>query len=361
MNKYIICFFSLLCIVACKKDNVSQEYMAFEKIIYKDKFPTISTINEETCIPIDAIENVKNFEIFDSLIFVDTNKDKGLLDIININTMRSYGKFLNKGNAKNEFSYGINITLHSTIEFVDDTLVANIYDPINGHIISLNVSKTISDGKLAYRKAVMESVPHSAFWTKTIGDTLVLSRYLDEMETKQIRKLCTPDGDNLHHDGIGKLNGFEIPLNEDFNIMSTLMSIHSGGCIAEALIGMNYINIYSINNERAFTICVGKEMDRLSNILSTSKYNRKYVFADIRTFDFGFGVLKFDITEKEYESDDEYHPAIIFFDWQGNAIGEVKSEIKFNHFDYDEFNNDLYILDSEGVLKKTKVDIHKYL
>lgn len=361
MKRIVYAIVIFIVFAGCQnKVDVNQEYMTLHDVKKAYLFPEIQTLKRSNMQSVKMPDYyLKNFIIVDSLLFVDTNQENGLLDIISLKSMKSYGRYLDKGKAKGEFLYGINLTLQTTFECKNDSLYANIYDSGTGGLFKLNITKTIIEKHASLKGLNFYSeIPHSAFWAKTISDTLLLVRNIDEMETHQNRSIITREGIQTNH-AVQKLNNFEIPINEDFNIMSSLISISpSREYIIEAMIGMNYINIYSLNNNNIeYTICVGKELDKLSDILSTSRYNRKYVFADLRTYNFGFAVLKYDITERTFQSEEKYAPAILFFDWSGNPIGAINSEIKFNHFDYDELNEVLYILDSDNKMLKIKIHI----
>lgn len=356
MMKKVIISLAVCLILACcnNRVNVHKEYMTFDEIISISSFPTLLTLKTSGLQSVDIPDfYIRNFEIYDSLLFVDTNNESGFLDIISVGSMKSYGRYLNKGKAKGEFPYGVNLTLQTTFTCSDDSVFAFMYNQVSGHMFRLNVTRTILEKKASITEMDFGvSLPHSAFWAKILRDTVLIMRNVDEIETRQNRTVFTNLGITEPR-SVQRLNDFEIPLNEDFNIMSSLVSVSpTGNRIAEALIGMNYINVYSLDGEVQYTVCVGNELDKLSDILATSKYNRKYMFADLRTFNFGFAVLKYDITEHVFQSGEYYTPSILFFDWSGNPLGEVKSEIKFNHFDYDEFNNMLYVLDSEGTLRR---------
>lgn len=347
-------------VMSCQNPvDVNREYMAFKEVKKVPSFSLLETLtrNKMTCVntPSGFIED---FCILDSLLFLDTNQESGILEILSVDSMKSFGRFINKGKASGEFVYGLNLTLHTSFECVKDTVYAYIYDPVSSRIYSFNVTKSILEAKAYLKELNFHSkVPHSAFWAKTFADTLLIVRDIDEMETHQNRSILTCAG-LQNNNSVRELNKFEIPLNEDFNIMSSLVATFAPKqYVVEAMIGMNYINVYSLQTDKGYTICVGGELDKLSDILSTARFDRKYMFADLRTYSFGFAVLKFDITERAFQSDEQYNPSILLFNWNGNPIGEIKSEIKFNHFDYDERNKMLYVLDSNGKLLKCKVSI----
>ena len=239
-----------------------------------------------------------------------------------------------------------------------DSIISNIYDFSTGRLYEINVSDFITNKKANITESKLSTkLRRNAFWMKSINDSTMLYRYLEDDQTRQTRVLWS-NNKKKDNKNINILNQCEIPKGEDFNIISSLISLSPDKeYVVEAMLGLNCIHVYSLSNEKGFSICVGDDVDQIKDIVSTPFPERKYVFADLRAYNFGFGVLKYDITEKVYQTNGEYYPSILFFDWNGNSLGEIKSDIKFNHFDYDEKKDELYILDSEGGLLKTKIKI----
>ncbi len=361
MKKGIFYIIALVCFVSChNKVDSDKEYMGFREVKKVYSFPEIQTLHANDMTSVNTPDYfIEDFVVYDSLLFIDTDQDYGILDVLSIDSMKSLGRFLNKGKSIGEFVQGINLTLHMTFETVNDSILANVYDPILGRVYTVNITQSIADKKVCTKELKFsQAIPHYAFWAKTINDTLIFTREIDKMETHQNRSIITRNG-VLSKQTINKLNDFEVPMNENFNIMSTLIAIApSNDYVVESMIGMNYINIYSLQKDNGYTICVGKKQDKLSDILSTPEPDRMYVFADLRTYNFGFAVLRFNITEGHYLADKPFYPSILLIDWSGNPIGEIKSEIQFNHFDYDEHQKMLYILDSNSKLLKCKIDIN---
>lgn len=163
----------------------------------------------------------------------------------------------------------------------------------------------------------------------------------------------------LHDSNVDKLNNFEIPSGEDINILSTLISVSPDGRkIVEAPLGMNYINVYSLSDDKAFTICLGDKMIALDDITDLSKFNRPYMFSDLRAYDFGFAVLKLDTTDLKYQSGLSDCPTLLFFDWDGQPLDCIKSDFHYSLFDYDAKSKELYLLDNDGRLLKKPLSIN---
>ena len=142
-------YFMALCVVfVCCRNNAQedQEYMTFSNIKKVNSFPELQTLKRDNMQPVNMPDYfIKNFVVRDSLLFVDTNQESGLMDIISLNSMKSHGCYLHKGKAKGEFLYGINLTLQTTFECKNDSCYANIYDPITACVFNVNISRTIME------------------------------------------------------------------------------------------------------------------------------------------------------------------------------------------------------------------------
>lgn len=177
------------------------------------------------------------------------------------------------------------------------------------------------------------------------------------METRQIRNVYK-NGKQISHNSMEELNRVVLPYGEDFNLLSTLFASQPGGsrCV-EVPIGLNYINIYSMSNEWRKTICEEEEMVSLSEVLSTSRANRRYLYAAVKSYPFGFSVLKHDITEKEYQQNSDYIVSIVIYNWDGDCLGEIQSDFMFTAFDIDPQQKSVYVLDAKGRLQRYPIDL----
>lgn len=362
---YVLSFvLVILSIMSCGNETkISKEDMAFDTVKYLQKSPRVLVLKSTSSkyINLGSVP-IKNFIIVDTIMFVDTGRDKGIVEIFSMKGYSSKGRLINKGRASGEFIQGINLGLYTTFMKKGQVLYGTIYDMVTGKLYSLNVSDFLSEGKYKlveiYRNTEM---PQPAFWVKQLSDSILFTKVLTDEETAQKRYL-------IKNGKIGKTpnldfaDNFVVPKNEDFNLLSTLIGVSPDGnkCV-EAMLGMNYINVYSPINGRGYTICCGDKIDKLSEALSLPKAKRKYMFADIRTYDFGFAILKYDITEKEFQSGEDFIPSILIFDWKGNTLGEVKPEVNFNHFDIDINKELLYILDTNGRIMRYDIPIVKLL
>lgn len=331
--------------------DVGKEYMSLENVKYINDISTSYTLKaaEGKVLNLPVV-NIQNFVIADSLFIAYTGKEDGLIDIFNIEGWTKRCSILRKGNARYEFVNGTNITLHTSFIHSDDTLYACIYNPPIGKLYKININKCLESSHVDIMEVFTEcELPHYPFWAKMLNDTLLMTRNIDDMETSQIRTLMNERG-TVPSLVIDSLNQFKIPAKEDFNIMSSLIAISPDSTLCvEAPLGMNYINVYNPLESTGYTLCIGEKMDKLSDILRASRKDRRYMFADVRSYHFGFAVLVFDVDEMTFQMNKKFTPSILLFDWQGNSLGKIDSDFKFNHFDIDERNRNLYVLNEDNL------------
>ena len=356
MKKLLLPILSILCLMGCKHSEPrdGKEYMAYESTVYQKEAPEQYDLDgsDFKYVVSDSIP-VKNLLIVDSLMLVDTGRDQGILEILSTDDFSSKGSFLSKGNASGEFLMGINLGLYTTISKRADGTHATLFDFLKSKAYDLNLTECLKTGKAAPVDITRETeLPRPAFWVKQLADSSLYVRTLSDNQTVQ-KRMFVRNGQVEPAASMAFAEQFAVPEKEDFNLLSTLIGVSPDGsrCV-EALMGMNYINVYSPLDGEGFTICCGKDLDRLSDVLALPKDNRKYMFADIRTYDFGFAVLKFDTTDGVYRANGDYLPSVMVFDWDGKALGEIRTGQKFSRFDMDVDRQKLYVLDEEEKLRQ---------
>ncbi len=353
-------FLSLLLIMSMTgcKDKVlsSQEYMAFDSVVYMDSSPRQVALGKgKKCIDGNKLP-IKDFKVVDSLIFLETDENQGIVKVLSLKDLSPKGGFLNKGQAIGEFPIGVYMSLYGTFLTKNDSLYAFLCEQTTSRIYVWNVTSSIETGKTQITEAFPDAdIANSPFWVKMLPDSTILAKEFAGEETMQKRWLIKGKSKK----SIPNMNfadDLAVPKGEDFNLLSTLPGISPDGtkCV-EAMMGMNYINAYSLETGKGFTVCCGKELDKMSDVLALSPKDRKYMFADARTYDFGFAVLKYGITDEEFQSKKNFVPSILTFTWEGKTLGEIKPGIQFSSFDFDFINYTLFVLSDDGSLWQYKI------
>ena len=105
------------------------------------------------------------------------------------------------------------------------------------------------------------------------------------------------------------------------------------------------MNLYSIEDSFAVTICMDKELSNINEIIKQNKAERLYTFANVQVYDSFWGVVYIGEEEKTYQLSRKKKPAIYLFDWEGKPLAEIKLDRHITSFDIDFNHGELYTLD----------------
>lgn len=352
-------FMLFLLLVGCKEKGIDgNEYMACGDDVAFVSPQTLFTLEKRQSTQVLAGHMVKDFFVHDSLMLIETGRRDGQISVVSRRNEEVLFTFLNQGNGNEETNQRVNFS--SWVSFYDkgDSLYCNIMDKQRGRMLNVNIAKSIAKEKLCMTRVFTNNrflMP--SFWAKTIGDSILIYKHMDRL-TRQVRELFR-DSVQIANAAIERMNVLGIPdAEEDINVISSMIVVHPGGNLfAEIPLGMNYFNIYSVDGAYGKTVCIGQAMDRLSDILALSREDRKYRFAKAKAYDFGFAVLEHDITELQYQSNADYIPSILIFDWEGNTLGAIRSDFRFTTFDMDTDNKQIYVLDDDDAMLQFNIPV----
>ena len=340
-----------------RNDGDPYENITFNEVIYMDDAPKSFPLKDgKTCISADSLP-VRNFTIYDSLIFVETNKDNNFLEVRSLKNPSLKGAMLNKGNASGEFLMGLNLSHYTTFVQHADSLYAIIYDEMVKRFYTLNITASINVGKAQITETFDKTkIPGPAFWVKFLPDSTFYIKVLADDETKE-RRWILRDEKTVPVKSMSKDDLCAVAKGEDFNLLGSFLSMSPDGskCV-EAMLFKNYINVYSLGDYDGFTVCCGKKLDKLSEISALPREERKMQFCDLRSHKFGFAVMKNNPT-REANDQQKTIPSILLFDWNGKVLGEMKPDVQFRRFDIDEVNNLLYVLTDDGSIRQYAIPI----
>lgn len=349
----------LLLFASCKEKTIDRdEYIACGDDVAFVSFQTLFTLEKQQGRAVLPGHIARNFIVHDSLMLIETGRRDGQINIVSRRSGEILLSLLNQGNGSEETNQPINFASWVSFYHKNDSLYCNIMDKQRGRILNVNITRSMADGK-PYMTMLFPNnrFPIPMFWAKTIGDSVVIYKHMDK-QIRQMRKLYG-DSAQISNVAIERMNTPCIPnTEEDINVLSSMIVVNpNGDLFAEIPLGMNYLNIYSVDGTYRKTVCMGQEMDRLSDILALPREDRKYNFANAKAYDFGFAVLKHEITNLQYQSNADYLPSVLMFDWRGNPFGEIKSDFKFTRFEIDIDNKQIYVIDEHGVLLQFEVDV----
>ncbi len=326
--------------VGCKESITNN--MAFKQVDFVKKFPKSVTLKERTFVDIDVI-GIRNFAIHDSLLIFSTIDDDGLWSFVSLNDYSILGNFLTIGEGPFQFLQPPSIATKGTLHTYD-SLYAYIYDSQRGRLLKMNIDKSINDKALSI-SIVTDSIPPFLFNSVVIDSSQYLFKEASPDLTQQLRYLYHRN-EKKTSEVLNVLNSAKIEMNEDINILSTITKAHNkNGKIVEMPIGLNHLNIYSLDGIFKKTVSVESKLNDINKIQQKSLGDRLYTFADLRLFDNYFGTLHINEKESIYQTNREKKPRILFFDYDGKPLIEINLEHHITSFDFDLNRGEMYTFD----------------
>lgn len=346
-NMIVIVFFLLISFVSCKDQTSSPApssgYMILDSVDYVESFPLSFSLTDDAPVSFEII-GMKNFLLYDSLLIAYTGQQDGLWSFYSVNSNEWLGDFLRRGNGPDEFSSDPNVT-EATFFKENGQLFAGLYDFYQGKTYRFNIDESLKNRSLSI-ELVNDSLPINLFNFIMVDSVTFFCKELANDQTQQIRYILK-NGKRSIPENLEKLNRATIRPKEDFNILSTIVNQKNDNpnLIVEIPIGLNQINLYSIDDSFGKTICIGNKLDNIDKIQDEIRWNRIYTYANLRVFDDFFAALYINEDEKTYQIKRTKLPIIHLFDWNGNPLAELKLNHFATAFNIDFINGILYIFD----------------
>lgn len=342
---YTLVLLSLSVLIRCSQSPTpsSPNFMMFDDVEYVTEFPQSFNLSNKTVPDIDVI-GITNFTIYYSKIIFSTRKTDSLLPVFTLPQYKYRGSLLSKGNGPFEFMQSPSVGSSTKFFKENDELFAAIYDFQKGRVLKVNIDKSLTTNKLDI-SILNDSLSPFLFNFMMIEDDKFFCKEVHNNETQQIRYII--EGNRKSTPAVfEKLNQATIKEREDVNILSTITKMnYDNDIIVEVPIGLNYINMYTLDGAFSKTVCIGDKMDNIEKIQNKDRWDRIYTFADLRLFENFWGVIHIDEDEKTYQLGRKKLPLIYLFDWQGKPIAELKLDHFITSFDIDLKNGSLYTFD----------------
>ena len=334
----------LAMIFGCNKNaHDSQKLMTLDAVAYVVDFPKTFVLQNKEDTGID-IPGVWDFVIQDSMMILSTRNSHGVWKFLSLPEHRERGNFLTVGGGPLELSSQPSVS--DKVKFVkeDNHLQAYLYDFGYGKLFRMDIGTTILDQDLSM-KIINDALPKYLFDFLVIDSTSYFCKEIANMETQQMWYLYSK-GEKSMISPMEKLNAAAVTDNMDYNILSTMTRwSDKHKKVVEMHFGLNYINLYSLDNSFAQTICLGKKLDNISDIESLALEDRMFQFSDVRVYDDFFGVVYIHEQESDYKNTRKNLPSILLFDWNGNPLAELNSNSFITSFDIDFTRGELYTFD----------------
>jgi hypothetical protein len=216
----------------------------------------------------------------------------------------------------------------------------------------MNVDESIKNNQLNIY-TFNDALPLISFNFAMLDSVTFFIKEIINNETQNIRYILD-NGKKIIPPHFEKMNRAKLRNKEDINILSTISKCDfDRNIIVEMPVGLNYINMYSIDGFLGKTICIGKRLDHIGKIQNIQPWwKRIYTFSDLRLFSKFWGVVyineDYRTNEIKYKTNDDDKvqlPNILLFDWEGEPLAKLMINNFITSFDIDFINGYLYTLD----------------
>lgn len=143
------------------------------------------------------------------------------------------------------------------------------------------------------------------------------------------------------------------PLNikaEDLGVLSFIQRVNYDNWeVAEAMLYLNQINLYSVRNEKALTLCIGNKLSDIEVVNNKSTQNRIRYFNSLSSYHQYFITTYINTTRKNYDSN-KGNTSIMFISWEGEPL--KKFNINYIADAVFVYNNLMYVFSRHMINEK---------
>lgn len=337
----ILAFTIALSVLSACSDG-TEKYVICDDIVYVDCFNNEAPLKRLDGFTCDAI-GLKSVKVVDSLLILAHGDSWTLMSL---DAKHDYGTCLRQGEGPDELlsfpRCGASAFCH-----IGDSLMAYVCDKDRGKLFSLNITAFLlqGNGQLQFL-AENRAISNDTWEAIPLGCSSIVASVPNPTFTGFSRIVITPDS-IFEPTSTESWSRVEVKSEADINLLAKVTRAHPDGskCV-EAMLYLNQINLYSTDGSMAKTICVGSELDNLSQIESQFRFNRKDTYVSISAWELGFGAVYVGDTEKMMQIGESTSSEIHFFDWNGTPVFRARMPISVKAFDFDALNGILYAIDA---------------
>jgi hypothetical protein len=211
----------------------------------------------------------------------------------------------------------------------------------------MNIDESVKNQKLSMY-TLNDSLPKSISNFVMIDSSYYFCKEISGTDRQQIRYLSEA-GEKVIPPHLEKLNMASVSEGEDFNILATITKVNTErNLVVEMAASMNFINLYSLDGSFGKTICIGNKLDNIAKIEAKPRIDRKFTFGGISLYPQFWSVLYLNVGHLAYEMQTAESSAIMFFDYEGEPLAELKFNTFVTSFDIDFASGTLYTLNHQA-------------
>lgn len=333
--KISLWLFAVLFLMSCS-GNGDKVMLHCDSIENIQKFPKESTLSSVNVMKVKNLEGCEYISVKDSFLLCEYPEGKYYFQIINMSNSCS-DFIIEKGKEHNEYPIAPSCV---TWARTDSIKQVNFFTYDNKYM-SCVLNEQMGKYKTSFTDMLPSVKLDNVHSLSQVNDTtfFLLSYngfgYERSILSKNNVKTLT---------NVGNLN--DIKANEDINVLSAVHCVNKKlGIVAEAMLRLNQINLYSFDGTLSKTLCIGGELSDVADLDGKSKWRVNKMFSSVRATPDFFVALYYDVNYQDYMKE-QANPSLLFFDWKGNPLQKLNVPYFVKSFDITE-QGDIYLLISE--------------
>ena len=306
---------SLLFIVGCSSSHDEQKLQCNEVEFIKG-FPKDISLEKMAPLPLDLAGCVEIYGI-DSLLICRIPEGEYLWKVYSLHDLRFLGNLFGRGHGHNEF---VESFMPDMSICTDSALFCEFWSFSNGGWYRCNLTESLRSKEIVWDREKLfqnSDLIHTNIYLD--DSTFFMVRYNNYVG--YIRSLCI-NGSIQDMDYVGNLN--TLYAEEDINTLSAVRCVNRKRMmVAEGMLRLNQINLYSLNSDSSKTLCVG---DYLMDVVDTDKspkIKRHKYYGYIVSYEDYFVALYNDVSYESYFKGDG-DSQLQFFTWDGKPLLCIK-------------------------------------
>lgn len=311
--RIIYVFISITLLVGCNSDK--EKYISCDNVSTIEGFPI--EVNLEPTKPLDINLNgcVEVIHI-DSIMIFKTPNASHYWNVYSLEKLTSLGKLLPKGHGHEEFS---NMPISELLHRKTNGLMCDFWNPDSKTLYKCNLTQSIAAKQAVYENTSKINVDGDCTGVYQINDSsyFIIQPNLYRGYHRNIYR-----NGKVEPVSIGNLN--EVLVDEDINVVSSINTVNlRHQKVAEAMIRLNQINLYSIGNKDNVTLVIGSQQQSIVSIENQRKYKQRKYFGNMDSNDDYFAALYLDMPLDTYFKGEGKDCSILFFDWNGTPLLKI--------------------------------------
>ena len=311
MRKTFVLLSVVSLFVSCSSDDASKKYLQCGEVEYVSDFPKVFEIKALERLDLDLTGCV-NFFIADTLLVCEYPEKDLYWEVHSLNDLSLKGRIISKGHGHNEFS-NMPTSIDTDVKR-DSGIYCNLFCS-EDKFYQCNISESLEDTVSSLREFHVKAKLGDASSINEISDSeYFILNYMGQGYKRMLLK----NGTVKELENIGNLN--DVRMKKDINVVSSVRCFNKQDrLVAEAMLRLNQINLYSLDGKPGKTLCVGDEQMSLTEADETPKSSSNKMFGCIQACGDFFVAAYHDIYYNDY-FEGKGKTNLMFFDWQGSPL-----------------------------------------